>query len=93
MKTVLTIFCLLVATWATVVPRVGPVHSHVPLTYKVSLDDPPIKRWTQVVKDFWVPLQRFMEYFDMLPIPKEFFKDVEWYAKNVYQQKEFVAEI
>lgn len=71
----------------TVVPRVGPVHSHVPLTYKVSLDDTPKQRWTQIVHDYWEPLKRFMDYFDMLPIPKEFFHDVEWYAKNVYQQK------
>ncbi len=25
---------------STVVPRVDPIHSHVPRTYKVSLDDP-----------------------------------------------------
>lgn len=37
--------------------------------------------------DYAQPLKKFMDYFDMLPIPEQFFKDVEWYAKNVYQQK------
>lgn len=48
----MVVLCLLVACSATVVPRVGPIHSHVPLTYKVSLDDSPTKRWTQIVNDF-----------------------------------------
>jgi hypothetical protein len=82
------VFSLLVAAClATVVPRVTPVHSHVPLVYKVSLDDTPEQRWAQLVNDFAEPLKRFMDYFDLLPIPVTFFKDVEWYAKNVYQQK------
>lgn len=34
---ILLLLVCLVAT--TVVPRVEPVHSHVPRTYKVSLDD------------------------------------------------------
>lgn len=34
-----------------------------------------------------------MEYVDLLPIPESFFHGVEYYAKNVYQHKDFVAEV
>ena len=52
MKKLVILALLLVLGLATVVPRVTPVHSHVPRTYKVSLDDPPLKRWEQIVKDY-----------------------------------------
>lgn len=51
---------LLCLACATVVPHVGPIESHVPLTYKVSLNDPPEVRWAPIVKDFHEPLSRFM---------------------------------
>lgn len=63
------------------IPHHDPV-AHAPLVYKVNLEDPPIKRWGPIIKDFHEPLSRFMQYFDLLPISKTFFKDVEWYAKN-----------
>lgn len=87
MRTIILISLVLALGLATVVPRVTPVHSHIPLTYKVSLDDSPEVRWAPLAQDYAVPLARFMEYFDMLPIPATFFKDVEWFAKNKYQQK------
>lgn len=34
-----------------------------------------------------------MKYFDELPIPKKFFEGVEYFAKNVYSHKDFVAEV
>ena len=37
---------------ATVVPRVTPVKSHIPRTYKVSLDDTPLVRWKPIVTDY-----------------------------------------
>jgi hypothetical protein len=41
MNKIFVLSLLLATTLATVVPRPGPVHSHVPLTYAVSLDDSP----------------------------------------------------
>jgi hypothetical protein len=34
-----------------------------------------------------------MNYFDLLPFPKTFLKDVEWYAKNEFKYQDFVAEV
>jgi hypothetical protein len=69
----LVIVCLVSST---VVPRVDPVHSHVPRTYKVSLDDSAEKRWEHILKDYAEPLKRFMDYFDLLPIPNKFYDGV-----------------
>jgi hypothetical protein len=41
MKIIFLVGFIAVLTLATVVPRIEPVVSHVPRTYKVSLDDPP----------------------------------------------------
>ena len=90
-KKILLMGLLCLLAMGTVIPRVSPIKTHSPLVYKVSLDDPPIKRWKQVVTDFAVPLKKFIDYFDMLPIPETFFEGVEWFAKNVYQHKDFVA--
>lgn len=46
-----------------------------------------------MVQDYKEPLAKFMHYFDLLPIPKTFFEGVEWFAKNVYEHKDFVAEV
>lgn len=67
---------------STMVPHVGPVDSHSPLTYKMELNDPPLKRWEPIWRDYKEPISRFMEYLDLLPIPKGFYDGVEWYAKN-----------
>jgi len=69
MKIIILTAVLLALSLATVVPRVGPIVTHVPLTYKVNIEDPPIKRWAQMAEDFKVPLKKFMDYFDSLPIP------------------------
>lgn len=41
MKIILLIAFILGITVSTVVPRVGPIVTHAPLVYQVSLDDPP----------------------------------------------------
>jgi hypothetical protein len=82
---------LLAVALATVVPRVGPIESHAPLTYKVNLADPPKVRWAPIIKDYKEALARFLEFFDLLPIPKGFFEGVEWFAKNEFKYQDFVA--
>ena len=67
---------------AEVIPHFGPVESHVPLNYKVQISDPPLIRWAPMLKDFNSTLHRFIEFVDLLPIPKGFYDGVEWYAKN-----------
>jgi len=69
MKTILLFILLILLATSTVIPRVEPIVTHVPKTYKVSLDDPPEVRWRQILEDFKVPLAKFMEDFDKLPIP------------------------
>lgn len=34
-----------------------------------------------------------MNYVDLLPIPEKFYDGVQWYAKNVFEHKDFVAEV
>lgn len=93
MKAILLIAALLAVTFSTVVPRVTPIHTHVPLTYQVSLDDTPEQRWKQPLTDYAAPLKKFMDYFDMLPISKAFLEEIGHLAKTVYKQHEFVAEV
>jgi len=92
LKIGILLICLAVAS-ATIVPHLPPIHSHVPRTYKVSLDDSPEKRWAPLVNDYKEPLAKFMEYFNMLPIPEKFYEGVEYFAKNVYSHRDFVAEV
>ena len=75
-RVVLAFSVLLVLTLSTVVPRVGPVESHYPLVYKVQITDSPKVRWGPIMKDFKEPLSKFLDYFDLLPIPKGFFDGV-----------------
>lgn len=93
MKVILVCALLILIASSTVVPRVTPIKTHVPRTYKVSLDDPPIKRWAPMVNDYAQPLKKFMNYIDLLPIPNSFYNGVEWYAKNVFKHQDFVAEV
>jgi len=93
MKTLLLLAFVLAMVFATVVPHVGPVESHKPLTYKVQLKDDPKTRWAPVIRDFLTPLTRFIEYIDLLPIPKGFYDGVEWFAKNEFKYQDFVAEV
>lgn len=76
---------------ASLVPHEPPIVSHVPRTYKISLDDTPEQRWAQIIQDYRVPLQKFMNAFDELRIPDSFFEGVDFFAKNVYPHKDFVA--
>jgi len=82
MQQVIILTLLVILGSATMVPHVGPIESHIPLIYKVSLNDPPEVRWAPIARDFAEPLARFMEFIDLLPIPKAFYDGVEWYAKN-----------
>jgi len=45
---------------STVVPRVSPIETHVPLSYNVQIDDPPEVRWAPIIKDYYDPLHRFI---------------------------------
>lgn len=47
---ILTAIVLLAS--ATVIPRVGPIDSHPPVTYKVQINDPPLIRWAPIIRDF-----------------------------------------
>lgn len=87
------LFILAAVALATMVPHVGPIESRVPLVYKVSLNDPPLVRWAPLARDFKEPIARFMEYLDLLPIPKGFYDGVEWYARNEFKYQDFVGEI
>lgn len=73
---IVALLLFIVIAHATVVPHPGPVVSHVPRTYKVSLDDPAEKRWEHIIKDYHEPLTRFMNFLDLLPIPAKFFEGV-----------------
>ena len=88
----ITLLLLLVTlSISTMVPHVGPVDSHEPRTYKMELNDPPLKRWAFIWRDYKEPLSRFMEYLDLLPISKTFYDGVEWYARNEFKYQDFVA--
>jgi hypothetical protein len=53
MKSVIILFAILLGTvTSTVVPRLPPIHTHVPLTYRIDLEDPPEKRWAPMIRDF-----------------------------------------
>ena len=73
---------LLALALATMVPHLDPIDAHVPLVYKVELNDPPLVRWAPIVRDFIQPLHRFMEFVDLLPVPKTFYDGVELWAKT-----------
>ena len=60
MKSLLLFLSVVLLATSTVIPRVEPIVTHVPKTYKVSLDDPPEVRWKQIMEDFKVPLAKFM---------------------------------
>jgi len=51
---------LALVVYSTMVPHLDPIEAHVPLVYKVSLNDPPEVRWAPIVRDFMHPLSRFM---------------------------------
>ena len=69
MQYAISFMVLVVLASTTVVPHVGPIESHIPLIYKVSLNDPPEVRWAPIARDFAEPLARFMEFIDRIPIP------------------------
>jgi len=92
-KVILVLAIFVCLATATVVPHIGKIKPHVPRTYNVSLDDPLNKRWAPILHDYQHALGLFIHYFDLLPLPADFFKGVEWYAKNVFVHKDFTAEV
>jgi hypothetical protein len=58
MKQTLIFTLFLYFTLSTVVPHVGPIESHTPLTYKVNLEDSPEIRWAPIIRDFQPVLER-----------------------------------
>ena len=75
-KAVLTFLAVVMLASATVIPRFGPIDTHTPLAYKVQIDDPPLVRWAPIIKDYKPKLVRFVEFLDLLPIPKNFYDGV-----------------
>jgi hypothetical protein len=67
---------LLCLAAATMVPHLDPIDAHVPLVYKVNLEDPPEVRWAPIVRDYSEPLHKFMAFVDLLPVPKTFYDGV-----------------
>ncbi len=59
-KTLFLISLMIALVTSTVVPRIGPIDSHSPLTYKVQIDDPPLVRWAPIIRDFNGSLHRFL---------------------------------
>ena len=49
MKSLLLFLSVVLLATSTVIPRVEPIVTHAPKTYKVSLDDPPEVRWKQII--------------------------------------------
>jgi hypothetical protein len=93
MKTLIILTGLIALTFSNVRPHPDPIITHVPKVYKVNIEDPPMVRWAPIIKDYMEPLSRFMFYFDLIPFPKTFFREVEWYAKNQFKYQDFVAEV
>ena len=75
------------------VPHAGPIITHVPKTYKMELNDPPAVRYAPIWRDYEHPIRRFMDYLDLLPIPKTFYDGVELFAKTQFKYKDMVAEV
>lgn len=59
-KILLGLVLLTLCIHATVVPHLPPIHSHVPRTYKISLDVSPQQRWAPLINDYKEPLAKFM---------------------------------
>ena len=93
MKTPIILALLLTLALSNPHPHPDPIITHTPKIYKVNIDDDPMTRWAPIMKDFAEPLSRFMYFFDLLPFPKTFFREVEWYAKNQFKYQDFVAEV
>ena len=72
-KIVITLISFIFLASSTVIPRIGPIETHIPLTYKVQIDDPPMIRWAPIIRDFNHSVHRFVEFLDLLPIPNGFY--------------------
>ena len=55
-NSLLLLLSLIFLTTATMVPHLPPIDSHIPLTYRVSIDDPPETRWRNIIHDYHEPL-------------------------------------
>lgn len=72
----IVLFCLLSLATGTVIPRVGPIDSHAPISYKVQIEDPPLTRWAPIIRDFNQSIHRFVEFLELIPIPEDFYEGV-----------------
>ena len=52
MKIPIILSLIIALTLANVHPHPDPIITHVPKVYKVNVDDPPLERWTPILKDF-----------------------------------------
>ena len=91
MSKLLILLAVALLASATVIPRTGPIDAHNPLVFKVQISDPPIIRWAPIIKNYNASLNRFVEFLDLLPIPKGFYDGVEYFAKHQFKYQDFVA--
>ena len=76
MKNHIILALLVTLAVANVRPHLDPIITHVPKVYKVDIDEPPMTRWAPILKDYAEPLSRFMYFYDLIPFPKTFFREV-----------------
>ena len=60
MKGVLLAISIILIAYSEVIPRIRPIDSHAPLTYKVQISDPPMTRWAPLIRDYNASLHRFL---------------------------------
>lgn len=89
----LLITCLIAIALAKPQPHPDPIKTHVPLKYKVNVEDSPLKRWAPIVRDYKEPIQKLIDYISQRPFPKTFFREVQWFARNEYIHQDFIAEV
>lgn len=59
----------------------------------MQISDPPLVRWAPIIKSYNASLNRFVQFLDLLPIPKGFYDGVEFFAKNEFKYQDFVSEV
>ena len=91
-KALTVVTALLVLATSTVIPRTSPITSHAPRMYRMNIDDDPKTRWSKIIPDYKEPLDRLLEFFDILPLSKSFFNGVDEFSKH-YAHQDFVEEV
>jgi hypothetical protein len=74
------------------VPHLGkPKGSFLP-SYQLNLDLAPEERWVDIAKDFYIPLQQILAFFDwILPsVLDPFFDLLGFWAENIFHYPEMI---